>query len=183
MEQINNYFHVTYEKEGLDSTNLINQIAKSGWVDNEMTIINCSPDYSSRLTQMVNHKLSYLNANETFEVIDLPMPYPIMFQIWDTQERKFIQFDRYLFDWVRKYILPNGKYLFLDSGTLRGKNFTKVYQAIKDKVDRDKIKFASLYLESDSIFTPDFFVQKFDKEKQGGLLFEWENVNNPNWDY
>lgn len=183
MKEINNYFHITYEKEELDSISLINQIAESGWIDKDVTIINCSPDYSSRLTQLINHKLSYLNDNETFEVIDLPMPYPIMSQIWDTQEAKFIQFENYLFDWIRKYIIPTSKYLFVDSGTLRGKNFTKVYQGIKGRVDLDKIKFASLYLQSDSIFTPEFFVQKFDKEKQGGLLFEWENVNNPNWDY
>jgi len=177
------YFYISYEKEIIDSKSLITDIATSGWVSSEMTIINCSPDYSSRLTQLINHKLSYLNKHETYEVIDLHMPYPIMSQIWDSYEKEFIQFEKYLLDWVRRFITPKGKYLFVDSGTLRGKNFNKVKQAIKSKLEPDNYRFASLYLESESIFTPDFFVQKFSKDKQGGLLFEWENLNNPNWDY
>lgn len=179
----NKYFHISYEKERIDSIKLIRKIVESGWVHSNMIIVNCSPDYSSRLTQLVNHKTSYLNENETFEVIDLPMPYPIMSQIWDTAERKYVLFENYLYDWIRKYIHPENKYLFVDSGTLRGKNFTKVYQGIKDKIDRDNIKFASLYLQSDSIFTPDYYIESFNKDTNGGLLFEWENVNNPNWDY
>lgn len=183
MENPNKYFYVSYEKERVDSTNLISQIAKSGWIDKDVIIINCSPDYSSRLSQMMNHKLSYLNENETFEVVDLPMPYPVSSQIWDTREREFRQFDRYLYDWIRQYIRKGSKYLFVDSGTLRGQNFTKVRNAIRGKIEPEQYRFASLYLQSDSIFKPDFFVQKFDKELHGGLFFEWENINNPNWDY
>ncbi len=181
-ENPSNYFFVSYEKEQVDSKNLIAQIAKSGWIDRDVIIINCSPDYSSRLSQMMNHKLSYLNNNETFEVVDLPMPYPTMSQVWDTLERKYVRFDNYLYDWVRKYIQSDIRYLFVDSGTLRGQNFTKVKNAIKGKLEPDQYRFASLYLQSDSIFEPDFYTEKFDK-KNGGLLFEWENVNNPNWDY
>jgi len=179
----NKYYYISYEKEKVDSIKLIKKIVESGWVDSNMVIINCSPDYSSRLSQLVNHKISYLNDNELFEVIDLPMPYPIMSQIWDSIERKYVMFENYLYDWVRKYIQPDTKYLFIDSGTLRGKNFTKVYQGVKDRIGRDDFKFASLYLQSDSIFTPDYYVETFNKAIHGGLLFEWENVNNPNWDY
>lgn len=179
----NKYFFISYEKEKEDSLLLINQIVQSSWITKDTTIINCSPDYSSRFTQLLTHKLSYLNGNETFEVINLEMPYPIMSQVWDNQEKQFIQFDKYLYDWMRNNISKTGHYLFVDSGTLRGKNFTKVKQAIKGKVESDNYKFASLYLQSDSIFTPDFYVQRFDKDLHGGLLFEWENVNNPNWDF
>lgn len=183
MENKNKYFFVSYEKEGLDTISLINQIVDSKWISKDTTIINCSPDYSSRISQLLTHKLSYLNDNETFDVVDLQMPYPIMSQIWDPQEKEYRYFDKYLYDWVRRYIEKNRKYLFVDSGTLRGQNFTKVRNAIKARIEPDQYKFASLYLQSDSIFTPDFYVQRFDKGIHGGLLFEWENVNNPNWDY
>lgn len=183
MKNHSKYFYVSYEKESLDSTKLIKQIAESNWLTKDTILINCSPDYSSRLCQLVNHKLSYLNKNEVYETIELPMPYPIMSQIWDNLEKQYFQFEKYLADWVRKYISSHGKYLFIDSGTLRGKNFTKVKQAIRYKLEPDSYRFASLYLQSDSIFTPDFFVEKFEKDTQGGLLFEWENTNNPNWDY
>ena len=179
----NKYFYVSYEKENVDSSKLINQIVDSKWMETDTFIINCSPDYSSRLCQLVNHKLSYLNDNELYEVIDLPMPYPIMSQVWDSFDREYYQFEKYLLEWVRRYISPNDRYLFIDSGTLRGKNFDKVKQAIRYKLTNDNCRFASLYLQSDSIFIPDFYVETFNKAIQGGLLFEWENVNNPNWDY
>lgn len=179
----NNYFYISHEKETVDSGKLIKQIADSNWLTKDTILINCSPDYSSRVTQLVNHKLSFLNKNELYEVVDLPMPYPIMNQIWDNLEKNFIQFEKYLAEWVRKYITSNDKYLFIDSGTLRGKNFSRVKQAIRYKLEPDSYRFASLYLQSDSIFTPDFYVETFNKATQGGLLFEWENTNNPNWDY
>lgn len=176
---MNKYFFIPYEKEKLDTITLVNQIAKSDWIDKDVTIINCSPDYSSIVTQIVNHKLSYLNKNETFEIIDLPMPYPTMSQVWDNIDKEYYQFNKYLAEWVRRYIQKTAKYLFIDSGTLRGQNFTKVKNAIKGKLEPEQYRFASLYLHSDSIFEPDFYVEKFN----GGLLFEWENSNNPNWDY
>lgn len=179
----NKYFFVSYEKEVADSKKLVEQIAKSNWVSSNTIIVNCSPDYSSRVTQMVNHKLSYLNKNELYECIDLEMPYPIMSQIWNKTDKNFQLFDNYLLDWVRTHISSQFDYLFIDAGTIRGKNFTKVRNAIKNKLELPTFRFASLYVEEESIFHPDYFVEKYDRYSQGGLLFEWENVDNPNWDY
>lgn len=185
MVQINrgNYFYVTNEKETMDTNKLVSQIRDSGWISPELILINCSPDYSSRVTQILNHGLSYLNNNELYEVRDLNMPYPNMVQVWDQEDRCYKQYIRYLADWARRNISSGEKYIFVDSGTLRGVNFTRLRSIIKGKVDEDSYRFATLYLQDNSIFTPDFYVEKFNKEKQGGLLFEWENVNNPNWDY
>jgi len=177
----NNYFYISYKKEIEDISILANKIIDSGWVNSDITIINCSPDYSSYLTQIVNHRISFLNNNELFEVIDLPMPYPTMSQVWDTLDREYRHFDKYLAGWITKYIEKKDKYLFIDSGTLRGKNFHKVKTAIRNILDSSQYRFASLYLKSDSIFTPDFYTEKFDSDK--GLVFAWENLNNPNWDY
>ena len=108
------------------------------------------------------------------------MPYPVSNQIFDRYNLEYKDFDRYLSDWVTKYIDPEYKYLFIDSGTLRGKNFTRVKNLIKYKAD---CRFASLYVQDDSIFIPDYYVEKFNFINQGGLIFEWENPKNKNWNY
>jgi hypothetical protein len=32
-------------------------------------------------------------------------------------------------------------------------------------------------MQDDAVFTPDFYVEKFNKKEQGMLLFYWENIN------
>lgn len=179
----NKYFHISYKKELVDSEKLIEKIKKENWIDADTVLVSCSPDYSSRLVQLINHKLSYIADNELFEQIDLNMPYPTNSQVWDSINRGYQQYTTYLLEWIRRHIQTNQKYLFIDSGVLRGENFTKLKQAISGRLDRTQYMFGSLYIQEDSIFKPDFYVEVFNKEKQGGLLFEWENVNNPNWDY
>ncbi len=179
----NKYFYISSEKEKWDTSKLIRMIDESGWVANDTILVNCSPDYSSIITQHINHRLSYLNSNELFEVIDLEMPYPTMSQVWDRVEKEYQTYIKYLSTWVYKHLKKDNQYLFIDSGTCRGSNFARLKAMINGRIDEANYRTASLYLQSDSIFTPDFYVEKFDKEKQGGLLFEWENLNNPNWDY
>lgn len=177
---MSNLYHISYVKERFDTMKLVEIIEKDSWIDSNTILVTCSPDYSSNVSQILNHKLSYLNRNELYENIPLEMPYPIMSQVWDRETSEVIGWDRYLLQWVNKYINPTFKYLFIDSATLRGKNFSRVNSVVKTKAD---VKFASLYLQDDSIFIPDYYVEKFSKEKKGGLIFEWENSDNPNWNY
>lgn len=179
----NKYFYISENKEIVDTSTLIGEIKNEGWISSSTIIVNCSPDYSSRLVQAINHRLSYLNNDELFECIPLEMPYPNMNQIYNTFTKSYEFFDRYLADWVRQHISKQNNYLFIDSGTLRGKNFNKVKTFIKPKLEPENYRFASLYVQSTSIFIPDYYIEMFNKEEQGGLLFSWENVNNPNWDY
>ena len=67
--------------------------------------------------------------------------------------------------------------MFLDSGTIRGKNFTKVKSYMRKHTD---YKFGTLYMHENSIFKPDYVVETFNNT-QGELIFEWENPKNPNW--
>jgi len=180
---LNKYFTVSLEKESNDTTKLIEKIKEERWVDSSTIIVNCSPDYSSRLCQEINHKLSYLNSNELYEQISLEMPYPTTNQIYDPYSHGYQLFDRYLGQWITNNIINNCKYLFINSSTLRGKNFNKVRLSVRQHLEPDNYRFASLYVQSSSIFQPHYYVEEFDKEKQGGLLFHWENIDNPNWDY
>lgn len=178
----NNYFYVSSEKEKEDTSKLINKLLDDDWVSGEIIIVNCSPDYSSILVQRVNHRLSSINKHELFEVVDLQMPYPNTNQIWNPHTKEYENFDSYLKKWVTDNVYKS-KFLFIDSGTLRGKNFTKVRLSLKQYSNIMDCRFASLYVQDTSIFIPDYYVEKFNKEKDGGLLFEWENFKNPNWDY
>lgn len=171
---------VNYQKEINDIFKLSQIIKNDNWISDNLIIVNCSPDYSSICCQVINHDLSKINNNELFEQISLEMPYPTSNIIFDREKLDYENFSRYLYLWNQKYISKDYKYLFIDSGTLRGVNFSKLRSIIKDRCD---FKLASLYVQDNSILTPDYYVEKFNFEKQGGLIFEWENPKNPNWNY
>lgn len=176
------YFKISLQKEEIDTEKLVQVIKEDKWIDSTTILVNCSPDYSSRLTQTVNHRLSHLNKNELFEVIDLQMPYPNSNQIWNPVTKSYDVFDSYLKRWCQDNLFLN-KFIFIDSGTLRGKNFNKVKLSVRPHLENENFRFASLYVQDDSVFVPDYYVEKFNKSTQGGLLFQWENMDNPNWDY
>lgn len=173
-------YHITYNKELTDTLKLIDLISKDDWIDSNTILVTCSPDYSSNVTQILNHKLSYLNSNELYEQLFLELPYPVMNQVWDRETQQYVNFDKYLVAWVAKYIKNDFKYLFIDSATLLGQNFSKIKMTLRDRVE---VRFASIYLQEDSKFTPDYFVERFDKKIKGGIIFEWENADNKNWNY
>jgi hypothetical protein len=182
-EIANKYFFVPIQKEYVDTCQLVKLIEEDKWIDSDTVIVSCAPLYSSRITQIVNHKLSYLNRNELYESVDMEMPYPNMNQVWSTPTASYQLFDKYLKDWIRTNVSKSMKYLFVSSSTLRGKNFSKVRMSIAPHMEPSQCRFASVYRQADSIFVPDYCVEVFDKKSQGGLLFEWENSDNPNWDY
>lgn len=174
------YNIIGYDKEIRDTLRLAMTIKEDEWVDENTIIVCCSPDYSSLTCQLINHSLSSLTDGELLEQIPMEMPYPTMSQIWDRELGQPIPWDKYLLDFFHK--IPRAeKYLFIDSCTLRGKNFAAVKRVARAK--QLSFKFACVYLDKDSIFAPDYFTEVTDREEQGGILFEWENPNNKNWDY
>lgn len=170
----NKYQMVTFDKETIDTGQLIQRIRNSGWVTPEMTIVNCFPEYSSRVSQVINHRLSHLNKNDLFEVIDLAMPYPNMAQVWNVCDRKYQGFYNYLTDWVRTNVFSTNRYLFVSAA----ENLSVIRTFLKVKLEPDDYRFATLYIKEEDP-EPDFWIEKTKKE----VLFEWENVDNPNWKY
>jgi len=175
----NKYKLITLEKETIDTKKLVEIIKLSGWVKSDMIIVNCFPEYSSRLCQSLNHALSTLNKHELFEIVNLPMSYPNMAQVWDSDEKVYKGYIRYLTDWVRKYVTSYDNYLFtsLDSST---SNLTRVKAMVRGKMENEQYRFATLYKEKNNLLTPDFYVEEYD-ETHRELAFHWENLDNPNW--
>lgn len=171
--KLSKYNMVSYEKELLDTKRLVGRIKESGWVSPDMTIVNCFPEYSARVAQLANHGLSHLNKNELFEQIDLQMPYPNMSQVWNQCDRVYQAFSKYLSDWIRLNVDRGKKYLFISAA----ENLLQVRNVAKLKLEPDEYRLATVYVEED--YKPDFYVEVH----SGKLLFQWENMDNPNWNY
>jgi hypothetical protein len=171
METKNKYYRVSYEDERVLSDILAKQIIDSGWLKPDATFVSCFPEYSSRLAYLLAHKLSYLNVNEPFEVIDLRMPYKTMSQVWDGSE--YVLYSNYLLrrTWELK---SNQRYLFIGADAYEA--FTKLKTSLKGKFDREKYRIATLFKPKKSSLIPDHFAQEY----EGKLLFQWENMDNPN---
>ena len=160
-----NQFYITPQKEYRDIHNLIVIIEKSNWVDSNTVIVACSPEYSSGMSQIINHKLSHFNNYVPFDMDFLEMPYPGQ-ELYSNE-----QYVDDLEDFGRKYVNTDKKLLFIDSGVLRGKNFTTLDNVMEEYLKPYQKKYATLYKQSNSIFEPDYLVQEFDFNKDGGLTF------------
>lgn len=175
-------FNISLTKEEEDTQSLIDIIKKDGWINSSTIIVNCSPEYSSRLSQTLNHQLSSLNKNELFEQMDFSTPYGTYSQVWNNLSKNYENFDTYLKNWIYDNIYPT-QFLFVSAGVVGGRELNKLKLSLRGKLENELFRFASLYVQDDSVMTPDYYIQKFNKEQEGGLLFSWENPQNPNWDY
>lgn len=171
------YHVITSYKEEHDSEKLVEIIKQDDWVERDMIIVNCFPAYSSRLAQFVNHKLSYLNKNQLFEVMYLEIPYENTSQVWDTHKKEFENYEFYLRRWVAENVFSN-KFLFILADTSHVKDFNKIKLNLRGIMDRELFRFASLYSRR-GIIPPDYFVEEYDEDRE--ILFQWENSNNPNY--
>ena len=169
------YFRVDAITEYCDICELTKKIEESNFVTENTIIVNCSPDYSSIVCQYLQHNLSKFNNNKPLLVEPLEMPYPN--QETYTKEQMVLDAEQLM----EKYKNQNKKFLFVDSGCLRGSNFTLLAEVVGEYVGEEDRRFACVYLQDDSIFEPNFYVNTFNFEKNGGLLFHWENKNNPYW--
>lgn len=172
----NKHHYILREKEFTDTESLIIQIKNSKWVDNNTIFVNCFPEYSSIISQTINHRLSFINNHELFEMLNLAMPYSNMSQVWDPEEKRYFLYIGYLSDWVRKNINKSYKYLFIGS-SVHNSNYTRLRSMLKGKLEPDSYRIAIPYVQKDLGYTlPDFFIEEY----EGELMYQWQNMNNPN---
>lgn len=168
--------YVTFDKEIEVYNKLIESIRLDEFVDSNTILVNCSPEYSSILTQLANHKLSHLNSNELFYQIPLEMPFPVMSQVYNKETGEIEIFDKYLIRWGISKLYRTYKYLFLSSATLSGKSLRQVQLAVKTRLDSDNFRFAVAFHNEKSIFNPHYIGTTYEDT----VTFQWENMNNPN---
>lgn len=173
----NRYFYINQEKEKADTEKLSALISSSNWVDKNTIIVVCSPEYSSALCQHVNHQVCRANKNVPLPMYFLDMPYP------GGEEYSYMEYNHMLSKLGESLHGTNKKALLLDSGVLRGMNFTIAKQVLSKYTHSDQVRYGCLYKQETSIFEPDYYVQSFDFVVDGGLLFWWENQKIPYWKY
>lgn len=159
----NKYFRISREKEFKDIGTLIKMLQPI--VTEKTVIVNCSPDFSSMISQRVIH--SYFD--NPLQMINFDMPYPNteFEKVYDLHCKEFAQ-----------NLEPNTHYIFIDSGILRGRNFKTLYDNLNIYAHKStNYDFSCLYCQDDAIFTADYCVDYFSREEDGMLLFWWENEN------
>lgn len=167
---------ISIEQESSHSNYLIEGLINSGWLEKDTVLVNVYPEYSSRLTQLINQKTCYLNKNELFEQITLRVPRKGMNQVFCYDEKEYLPFDTYLMNWVNKYVTASSKFLFIKNVIFTGKDLNKIRLVMKNKVkELDYVKFTSLYHQEGALLTPDYSFKSFGKEDQP--VFFWQNIN------
>lgn len=162
---------ISYDKYLVDDLALIDLIVKDEFVDDNTIIIVYDPGYSSTLGQLCNHKLSYLNGNELFEVVNLPIPPDNMTQVWDGNEQEYKLFDPYLSKWITKNLEVGFKYLVVGQHLRSAKYINKLTSYLTKNGFDFRTGFVYLCPEVD--FKPTFHVEQLKKDP----LYEWENSN------
>jgi hypothetical protein len=155
------YFKINRLKEKRDINVLIELLRPI--VKKNTIIVNCSPDYSSIISQQIIH--AYFD--NPLQMVNFEMPFP---------KTPFEQlYPKICADFAIN-LCPTNEYIFIDSGVLRGKNYSTLdYSMFIHALKDIKYTFASLYVQDNAVFTPQFYVETFNKKKQGMLLFWWEN--------
>ena len=149
-----NYFKINKTKENRDIKALIEKLRPH--ITPNTIIVNCSPDYSSIISQRVIHAY----YDNPLQMVNFDMPFPNT------------EFELEYPDYCREFnysMNRDKQYIFIDSGVLRGRNF----KVLQESLTHYNYLFAALYVREDTIFTPDIYIEKF----KGMLLFWWENVN------
>jgi hypothetical protein len=167
---------VSLEQENTHSNYLIQNLINSGWLQPDTVLVNVVPEYSSRLTQLINQKTSFLNRNELFEQINLSVPPKGMSQVYSYEAKAYITFDKYLLEWVNRYVTPSSRFLFIKDTTFTGRSLNKIRLVLKSKLEEiDQMRFLSLYCQQDSVLVPDFVHRKFEKENPP--VYFWQNTH------
>lgn len=164
---------ISEQREQEDTEYLLQQLALSDWWDSSVVLVTCSPEYSARLTQTLNHRLSHLNRNLLYEQATLPLPTKGGSQFWDECEGEYVSFDRFVHDWTRRNLHPGSKYLFVANTLFEGTALQKVRSLVKARLASDEFRFCCLYWGEKSPVIPDFFIRKFETPP----IFHWENSN------
>ena len=167
---------VDHLKELEDSNQVIDLFLNKykDWMDSDVILVNCGPQYSSRLTQLINHKTSFLNRNKLYEQINLELPLEGESQVWDYDAKEYLAFDKYLHNWIQKHIIfKEAKYLFITNTIFTGKSLNKVRLLMKGRTN--EYKFLATNCAWESIFKPDIVFRQYGISEPP--VFFWENKN------
>jgi hypothetical protein len=163
-------FLVSWKDELRLMTNLKDRLISDGINASNTIIVTVSTDYSSVIGQYLRHQLT--DAGEICEGFGIDVPYPD--QNFDVN---FVLDILHIF--IRNHkAIDTKKILLVEAGVIRGGNYTKVVNIIKDDLQlENQILTLSMYENKGSIFKSDYVGEYYDNETQD-LTFWWEMENN-----
>lgn len=167
-------YYVSDVEELASIFTLINLVKQENWVDSTTTLVNCAPQFTSITTQHLNHALSADNNLQLLEVLNLELPTTVQSQVWNAESAEYLSFDKYLIQWIYKYISPNQKYLFVSN--VAEPVLAKVRSRVKLKIEDSQFRVATLYKPAGG-FKGDYNVAEYDPE-HGLPVFHWEHPGN-----
>jgi len=135
-----------------------------------LIIVTVSTDYSSVIGQYLRHQLT--NKGEICDGFGIDVPYPDQ-----TFDAKFVKevCDMFRMHWDS---IGEKTILLVEAGVIRGGNYTKVIDIIKNEFRIDKpVLTLAMYENIHSKFKSNFVGEYYDDEKED-LTFWWEKYNN-----
>jgi hypothetical protein len=174
MRKTNQGYFVSGTEELAAIFTLINQIKLDQWLDGTTILVNCAPQFTSITAQHLNHALSAANNLQLFEVLNLELPTTVQSQVWNAETAEYLSFDKYLIQWIYKYIAPHQKYLFISN--VAEPVLSKVRSRVKIKLEDERFRFATVYKPAGG-FKADYNVAEYDPE-HGLPVFHWEHPGN-----
>lgn len=170
LPEINNYFFISPESEVGYSNSLVENSLSilKDWIDINTILVSCNPLYSNRITQLFNHKISFLSNHTLLETLELRFPELNTNQVWNGEN--YISFDTYIKDFFNKNRLINEKIVFI-SDYVNDNYLNKIILNLKNK--NLDYKFISLFQNSNSKLKLDIVNNYIEKPP----LYWWENSN------
>ena len=170
MDKIRKELLVEWNDE-LRLMNLLRDSLLSAGIDASNTIIvTVSTDYSSVIGQYLRHQLT--KDGEICDGFGIDVPYPDQ-----TFNGRFIQ---ELCEMFRIHLnsIAEKNILLVEAGIIRGGNYTKVVDIIKNTLEiKLPILTLAMYENIHSIYKSDFVGEFYDNKTQD-LTFWWEKENN-----
>lgn len=132
-------------------------------------IVAVSTDYSSIVAQYLRHQLSH--DDEICEGFGVDVPYPN-----EDFNDKFVNAVLALF-YLNLADIGNKRILLVEAGVIRGGNYTKVHEIIRQQLKlTQEIYTLTLFENHGSKFKSDFVGRYYDDSKED-LTFWWEKPN------
>ncbi len=135
-----------------------------------VVIVTVSTDYSSVIGQYLRHQLT--NKGEICDGFGIDVPYPD-----ETFDEKFVNEVIEMFR-LHKDSIGEKTILLVEAGVIRGGNYTKVVDIIRNELGiTQPVLTLTMYENIHSKWKSDFVGEYYDDEKED-LTFWWERYNN-----
>lgn len=161
--------NITVEDEVKLTYKLGERLLADGYTAHNTTVVTVSSDYSSCVGMWLRHYLSY--NGEICDGFDVDVPYPD--QIWDSRYKAELEANFSLY----KDYCTNKSLLLVESGVIRGGNYTYLADWVKQSIECSSVITLTLYENIGSKYKSNYVGEYYNDEVED-LTFWWERYNN-----